>query len=40
MRVIILHEGEVIKDVPMTEATKDGRTLEEYYLAVRMGEEV
>ncbi len=38
-RVIILHEGRILKDVPMTEATGAGRTLEEYYLAVRMGAE-
>ncbi len=39
-RVIILDEGEVLKDVPMTEAVRDGRTLEDYYLAVRRGEKV
>lgn len=39
-RVIILHDGMVLKDVPISEVTKDGRTLEEYYLAVRRGEAV
>ena len=39
-RVIILHEGRILKDVKMTEATNEGRTLEEYYLAVRTGAEV
>ncbi len=39
-RVIILHEGEILKDVKMSEATNEGRTLEEYYLAVRSGAEI
>lgn len=39
-RVVILREGAVLKDVSMAEATKDGRTLEEYYLAAGMGERV
>lgn len=38
-RVLILHEGEIIKDALIAEVTKDARTLEEYYLAVRRGEE-
>lgn len=39
-RVIILHDGMVLKDVTISEVTKDGRTLEDYYLAVRRGEAV
>ena len=39
-RVIILHDGVVLKDVSIQEVTKDGRTLEDYYLAVRRGEAV
>lgn len=34
-RVVILKDGRVIKDISMEEATKDGRTLEEYYLSVK-----
>lgn len=39
-RVIILHDGVVLKDVSISVVTKDGRTLEDYYLAVRRGEAV
>lgn len=36
-RVILLHEGEIVRDVPMEKATEGGCRLEEYYLQVRRG---
>lgn len=39
-RIIILHDGAILKDVSISEVTKDGRTLEDYYLAIRRGEAV
>lgn len=38
-RVIIIHDGVVLKDVPMDKALEGGRTLEDFYLSVRKGDE-